>query len=112
MKRERLCDLGYLRTAYRQESGALGYRCASEPVDTYVNKGGEMCATTGRQCLCNALFATIGHAQKRKEGGHELPLVTGGDDLKQLSTFLAGRTKYTADDVMDWLLGPRPVAQG
>lgn len=112
VKRERLCDLGYLRTAYRQESGALGYRCASEPVDTYVNKGGETCATTGRQCLCNALFATIGHAQKRKEGGHELPLVTGGDDLKQLSTFLAGRTKYTADDVMDWLLGPRPIAQG
>ena len=30
--RTRCCDLGYLRTAYREESGRLGYRCAAEPI--------------------------------------------------------------------------------
>src|SRR5690606_1292803 len=35
-RRERVCDLGYLRTAYRRPDGRLDYRCAAEPVDTFV----------------------------------------------------------------------------
>ena len=31
-QRKRVCNLGYLRTAYKKEDGSLGYRCASEPV--------------------------------------------------------------------------------
>jgi len=38
--RKRICDLGYLRTAYRREDGRIGYRCPAEPVETYVAKGG------------------------------------------------------------------------
>ncbi len=107
VERERLCDLGYLRTPYRNPAGGIGYRCASEPVETYVKKGGDIADTANRRCLCNTLFATVGHAQVRADGWQEPPLVTGGDDLKHLSTFLGGRTRYSADDVVDYLVGPR-----
>lgn len=105
VERERICDLGYLRTPYRTPSGGIGYRCASEPVESYVKKGGDPADTVGRRCLCNTLFATVGHAQVRANGWQEPPLVTGGDDLKHLGDFLRGRTHYTADDVVDWLVG-------
>jgi NAD(P)H-dependent flavin oxidoreductase YrpB (nitropropane dioxygenase family) len=66
LARKRVCDLGYLRTAYRREDGRLDYRCAAEPVDTYVKKGGAAEDTVGRKCLCNALMADIGMAQVRE----------------------------------------------
>jgi len=103
--RERVCDLGYLRTAYRRSDGRLGYRCASEPVEQYVEKGGDVLRTEGRRCLCNALFANIGLAQVRVNGEVEPPLLTSGDDLRSIRTFLAGRTRYTAADVVSYLLG-------
>ncbi|HSJ28375.1 MAG TPA: nitronate monooxygenase, partial [Acidimicrobiia bacterium] len=31
--RDRKCDLGYLRTAYRDHEGKIGWRCPAEPVD-------------------------------------------------------------------------------
>lgn len=102
--RTRICDLGYLRTAYRREDGRLGYRCPSEPEGTFIKKGGAAEDTPGRKCLCNALLANIGGAQDREDGRTELPLLTSGDDLKTLGTFLAGRTSYTAGDVLDYLL--------
>ncbi len=104
VERERVCDLGYLRIAYRTPEGKLGYRCASEPVDTYVKKGGTLAETEGRHCLCNALMADIGHGQVRGEGLVEQPLITSGDDLVQLGELLAGRTHYFAADVIDYLL--------
>lgn len=104
-RRERVCDLGYLRTAYRTPSGTVGYRCAAEPVETYVAKGGERADTEGRRCLCNGLVANVGHPQHRAHGGEELPLVTSGDDLLALGDFLGGRTRYTARDVIDHVLG-------
>jgi len=102
--RERVCDLGYLRTAYRMEGGRLGYRCPAEPVDTYVKKGGDLEETVGRKCLCNALMADIGYGQVRDGGEVEKPLLTSGDDLKQISRFAAGRTSYSAADVIDFLM--------
>jgi NAD(P)H-dependent flavin oxidoreductase YrpB (nitropropane dioxygenase family) len=103
--RERVCDLGYLRSAYRMESGRVGYRCAAEPIDTFVKKGGDVAETTGRKCLCNALFATVGLGQVRDAGVTENPLITSGDDLKMIHRFLgAGRTEYSASDVIDFLL--------
>lgn len=102
--RERTCDLGYLRTAYRTPDGSLGYRCASEPVETYLKKGGTREETVGRECLCNGLMANIGMAQVR--GARlETPLLTSGDELLAIGTFLAGRTHYHASDVIDALLG-------
>jgi nitronate monooxygenase len=102
--RERVCDLGYLRTAYRMEGGRVGYRCAAEPVDTYVKKGGEVDDTVGRKCLCNALMADIGFGQIRDGGEVEKPLLTSGDDLEAIQRFAAGRTQYSAGDVIDYLL--------
>lgn len=101
--RARVCDLGYLRVAYRTEEGRLDYRCASEPVDTFVKKGGAEADTEGRKCLCNALMATIGKGQVRGDEV-EPPLVTSGDDLVLLREFLAGRDRYTAADAVAWLL--------
>ena len=103
--RERVCDLGYLRAAYARPDGRIGYRCAAEPVAAYVEKGGSEADTVGRRCLCNALMANIGHAQVREGGRVEPPLLTSGDDLVGIAGFLAGRTSYTAGDVLDYLEG-------
>jgi NAD(P)H-dependent flavin oxidoreductase YrpB (nitropropane dioxygenase family) len=102
--RERICDLGYLRSAYQDTDGRLGYRCPAEPVAAYVEKGGRVEDTVGRRCLCNALMANAGHPQVREEGQVEPPLLTSGDDLSSIGGFLAGRARYTADDVLDYLL--------
>jgi hypothetical protein len=102
--RERVCDLGYLRQAYRKADGSLGYRCPAEPVEDYVRKGGESADTVDRRCLCNGLMATIGYGQALAVDGREPPLVTAGDSARELRTWLpAGRTSYTAADVLDYL---------
>ncbi len=108
--RIRNCDLGYLRTAYRREDGRLDYRCSAEPVDTYVKKGGALTDTVGRRCLCNGLVATIGHGQLRDEGNVEAPLLTSGDELAHMQCFLQGRARYSATDVLDYLLSETPAA--
>ncbi|MFZ6027567.1 MAG: nitronate monooxygenase [Chloroflexota bacterium] len=105
--RQRICDMGFLRTIFKKEDGAVGYRCAAEPVDDYVRKGGKEEDTVGRSCLCNNLAATAGYPQQRKDGSTELPLVTAGDDLASVVQFVrAGQTTYSAADVIDYLLGP------
>jgi len=106
--RERVCDLGYLRTAYRMQAGRIGYRCPAEPVDTYVKKGGDLADTVGRKCLCNALLADIGHGQLRDEGTVEMPLLTSGDDLRRIGEFSQGRLDYSAAEVIDYLLSGVP----
>ena len=102
--RERICDLGYLRHAYRRDDGSVGFRCPSEPVDHYLRKGGTQQETEGRVCLCNGLLATIGQGQMH--GAIPEPqLVTAGDDLIHLGRFMKdGNTTYSAADVVDWLL--------
>ena len=110
-QRVRNCDLGYLRVAYRTPSGKLGYRCAAEPVDQYVAKGGDVADTVGRRCLCNGLTANIGQPQHRDDGA-ERPLLTSGDDLVSLDTFARGRARYSAADVIAHLSSPRaPTAE-
>lgn len=109
LARKRVCDLGYLRTAYRRPDGRLDYKCAAEPVDTYVKKGGDREDTVGRKCLCNALMADIGMAQVRDGGELERPIITSGDDLVRLGRFIdEGRTTYRARDVVEYLLGLAP----
>jgi NAD(P)H-dependent flavin oxidoreductase YrpB (nitropropane dioxygenase family) len=106
-QRERICDLGYLREAYRREDGRLDYRCAAEPVDTYLKKGGKLEDTVGRKCLCNGLMANIGHAQPRAEGP-ERGVLTSGSDLGPVARLLGRRIGYTADEVIDFLLSAVP----
>jgi nitronate monooxygenase len=103
--RTRVCDIGLLRESYITPEGKIGYRCSAEPVANYVAKGGKVEETVGRKCLCNALFANIGHQQVRKDGSVEPPLVTIGDDLNTVAQFLApGQTSYRAADVVESLL--------
>jgi NAD(P)H-dependent flavin oxidoreductase YrpB (nitropropane dioxygenase family) len=102
--RTRICDLGYLRDGYARADGKVGYRCASEPEDQFVAKGGAPEELPGRECLCNSLLATVGLGQVREDCGVEPPLLTSGDEAANLHLFLAGRTRYAAADVVRWLL--------
>jgi len=100
------CDLGYLRQAYRKPDGTLGYRCPAEPVEDFIRKGGTVAATAGRQCVCNGLTATIGLAQVRADGRVDLPLVTAGNDVADIATFLRpGKNTFSAAEVITSLLG-------
>lgn len=103
--RPRICDLGFLREAFRSADGTIGYRCAAEPLTVYVSKGGQAEDTIGRKCICNGLMANIGLAQIRGAGRVEPGLVTAGDDLDLIDEFLPpGASTYNAADVISTLL--------
>jgi NAD(P)H-dependent flavin oxidoreductase YrpB (nitropropane dioxygenase family) len=116
--RPRLCSLGYLRTAYIDDTtGKIGYRCPAEPVDDWLKKGGEVEATIGRKCLCNALTANAGFPQTRmykdRETGEkkeyvEDMLITIGDEVNFCRKLIqqdeiTGQLTYSAGDVVDYL---------
>ena len=102
--RTRICDLSYLRHAYKKDNGKLGWRCPSEPIEDYLRKGGDIADTVGRKCVCNGLLANIGLGQYRKSGETELPLITSGDDVAHIARFLKpGATSYSAVDVIEYL---------
>ncbi len=104
-ERQRRCDLGYLRHAYRRADGSVGWRCPGEASADYAAKGGDPAATIGRKCLCNALVANVGLAQVRQDGAVELPLFTAGDDALGVARFCQpDRDSYSAADVIDYLL--------
>jgi NAD(P)H-dependent flavin oxidoreductase YrpB (nitropropane dioxygenase family) len=110
-KRQRICDLGYLRQLFRRPDGSVGYRCAAEPVEDFTRKGGAAADTVGRKCLCNGLAATVGLGQARADSGTELPIVTAGDELLQLARYFDfSRGSYSAADVIRLLLdGGEPL---
>ncbi|MEO8198227.1 MAG: nitronate monooxygenase [Thermoanaerobaculia bacterium] len=102
--RERVCNLGFLRSAYRRDDGQIGYRCAAEPVEAFVAKGGDAAQTVGRKCLCNSLLANVGLAEPQVHGEPEPALLTAGDDLDVLREFLApGEDDYGAAQVLQAL---------
>lgn len=113
--RPRICSLGYLRTAYMEENGRIGYRCPAEPVDDWLKKGGSIEATVGRKCLCNALCANAGMPQTRKfkdESGEtkqytEEMFITIGDDVnfarKVMKQDDSGTWKFHAEDVINYV---------
>ncbi len=103
--RKKICDLGYLRRAFRMPDGSVGYRCSGEPEADYLRKGGTLEETKGRKCVCNGLLATVGLGQIQENGAEELPLVTAGEDASRIAEFLPpGRETYTAADVIRRLL--------
>ncbi len=103
-ERTRLCNLGLLRHLYQRADGKIGYRCSSEPIDQFLEKGGELEETVGKNCLCNSLCATAGFPQHRKDDHLELPIVTAGDGLAGIGKYIkAGHRSYTAQDVLDYL---------
>jgi NAD(P)H-dependent flavin oxidoreductase YrpB (nitropropane dioxygenase family) len=104
--RQRICDLGYLRTPAERPDGSVSYRCASEPAHMYLKKGGQAPDLQGRKCLCNALMANVGAAQVRQDGYVEEAAVTLGQDLdgaRALASRLPGG--WTAAQAIDWLVG-------
>lgn len=104
-KRARICDLGYLRHAYKMPNGKVGWRCPSEPVEDYVRKGGDIGDTVGRKCVCNGLMANIDLGQVQQDGQLEKPLITSGDDVADIARFLKdGRHSYSASDVIEYML--------
>jgi nitronate monooxygenase len=103
--RPRICDLGYLRTAFKREDGSVGLRCPGEPVDDYLKKGGRIEETVGRKCLCNGLMSTVGYSQIQKGGYKEPPMITAGKELADIIRFVPpGQTSYSAQDVLNVLL--------
>lgn len=105
--RVRICDLGYLRQLFKDENGKIGYRCASEPIEDFVAKGGTVEEALGRKCICNALAATADYGQKRKTG-EELPLMTAGNEVVNVSQYIPeGKTSYSVGDVFDRILGTK-----
>ena len=103
--RHRLCDLGYLRHAYRRADGTVGYRCPAEPVADYIRKGGTPEETVGRECVCNGLVSTIGLAQISS-----LPLITAGNEIANVAGFLRpGHPSFTAAEVVARLLEKGPL---
>lgn len=105
LARHRVCDLGYLREAYRTLEGAINYRCPAEPVAVYASKGGRAEDTAGKRCLCNALLATIGLQQVRNGKLVEPCIVTSGNDATTLGRFLPpDHFTYNASDVVAKLL--------
>jgi nitronate monooxygenase len=111
--RPRTCDLGYLRSAYRRGDGNIGWRCASEPVEDFIEKGGTIEETVGRKCLCNALMANVGLGQVQTDGYVEPRLITSGDDIAGVARFLRpGAETYRAADVLDYLLPDRRTVSG
>jgi nitronate monooxygenase len=103
--RPRICDLGYLREAYRTAEDGVGFRCPAEPANVYVSKGGAIEDTRGRKCICNALISNIGLNQIRAGKYVEQGVVTSGDDLAGLTRFMPPDTlEYAAADVVRTLL--------
>ncbi|MEI7899083.1 MAG: nitronate monooxygenase [bacterium] len=105
-QRHRICDLGYLREAYRKDDGSVGYRCPAEPVEAYLAKGGTLEDTVGRKCICNGLFANIGLGQRVPGGDREPCILTLGDDFANIGRFCTREhPNYKAADVIRYLLG-------
>jgi NAD(P)H-dependent flavin oxidoreductase YrpB (nitropropane dioxygenase family) len=104
-ERTRICDLGYLRHGYRKPDGTVGYRCAAEPVEDFVRKGGKLEDTAGRKCVCNGLLATVELGQSR-DTGEEPALLTAGNEVSNVAQFAKpGCDSYTAAEVVQQLLG-------
>lgn len=107
--RERLCDLGFLRTPVERDDGRMTYRCPSEPTHMYVKKGGDAADAEGRMCLCNALLADVGLGKVRKSGYLEPPAVTLGQDLSGPERLVQDYPEgWTAAQAVRWLTSCLP----
>jgi len=95
-----------LRVPYERSPGVVGYRCPSEPVHTYLRKGGKLEDTVGRKCLCNGLAATVDIGQERADGYVEARLVTLGSDLSGAEVMIKDHpTGWSAGEAVSFLLG-------
>ncbi len=97
--RRRVCDVCALRVLYERE-GVVGYRCASEPIDDYLRKGGDIQQALSARCLCNGLLSAAGFGN-----ADELPIFTLGDDTSFLRHLMRDEDdSYTAAKAIAYLL--------
>ncbi|MFO7937398.1 MAG: nitronate monooxygenase [Kiritimatiellia bacterium] len=105
-QRVKICDMGYLRTAYQMENGEIGWRCPAEPDAAFIAKGGNPDDVAGRICICNSLFATIGLGQNYADGRRAVPVVTLGDAFSEIHLLCRDDSlDYSAADVISYLNG-------
>ncbi|MBN8544530.1 MAG: nitronate monooxygenase [Ignavibacteria bacterium] len=98
--RVRVCNKGLLVTPYEKEDGKTGLRCAAEPYEKFIEKGGNPDDLEGRGCLCNGLLATAGVGDEV-----EPPMITLGDDLEFLPLLMKhSDDTYSAGDAIKYLL--------
>ena len=104
-QRRRVCDLGYLRHAYKAADGTIGWRCGSEPVEPTCARGRHP-GHAGPQVHLQRPGLNIGLAQVRRQDGPEKPLVTSGDEVREVARFLPtpDADGYSAEDVVAYLL--------
>jgi NAD(P)H-dependent flavin oxidoreductase YrpB (nitropropane dioxygenase family) len=98
--RRRRCDVGYLQTAYLTPRGGIGFRCPAEDINAFTCKGGKLCNTKGRVCICSGLLAAAGLGQYWPDTAAEPPLVTLGENLNAarkllLEKLAVGQRSYT-----------------
>ncbi|PIX90265.1 MAG: 2-nitropropane dioxygenase [Candidatus Moranbacteria bacterium CG_4_10_14_3_um_filter_45_9] len=102
--RERICNLGYLRTPFVTQ-GKVNYRCPAEPIEDYLHKGGKIEDTIGRKCLCNNLLSTIGLGMTHNSVS-EPAIITLGKDTRFIHSLIESENgTYTAYDAMQYLIG-------
>lgn len=99
-KRVRNCSRKALQFPAMLPDGKIVFRCAAEPIDDYLRKGGRLEDTIGARCLCNGLFAAAGLGDP-----NELPIFTLGDDVGFLPHLMCNEgDSYYAVDAINWLL--------
>lgn len=98
-RRERVCVHGVLLTLFERPGSSIGYRCPSEPIARFIEKGGNLKETESRGCICAGLYATAGLSNG------EPPVVTLGDDVSFLPKIMAdAKSSYSAEDAIRYLL--------
>ncbi len=108
-KRQRLCNMGYLRELFKTAAGTVGYRCPAENKEVYLKKGGDPARVGQARCLCNALMANIGLGMKYASSYLEEPFLTVGTHLESLKQLiLKTGLDYTAQDVIRFLESKQP----
>jgi len=103
--RKRVCNVGYLRQLYKKEDGSIGYRCPAENPKSFAHKQGIVDeGTSGKRCLCNALFATCGLPSEYEDGYQEKAIITIGTKLENVRDMLKKSSDFTARDVINYIL--------
>lgn len=99
--RHRICNQGALVSLYEKPNGSMGYRCASEPIENFLRKGGKLEDTVGRGCICNGLISTAGLGNPE-----EAPIVTLGDDDRFLTHLMKDEyDSYSVKQALAYLQG-------
>lgn len=90
--RNRMCDLGYLRTISESKDGSLRYNCPATSPDSKA------------LCVCNGLMAAAGLAQAHSKT-KELPLLTCGEETNSVVELISISPNYTAQDALNFING-------